>query len=114
MRNARLLFVPTALVLLVMIVATSVLAAPPSRFIVIAPHTKEECLKALDEAKAVGIKFLEKCDWGCMAGDHTGYILTDAKDEASLRKTLPPSWTSVRVISLNKFTAEQIASFHKK
>jgi hypothetical protein len=109
------MFVPTVLLLLLMATAaTSVLASPQPRFLVIANHTKEECVNALDEVKATGTKLLEKCDWGCMAGDHTCYIILEAKDEISLKKMLPGSWNSARITPLNKFTASQIASFHKK
>jgi hypothetical protein len=89
-------------------------ASPKARFLVIAPHTKEECMKALDDVKAMGQKVLDKCDWGCMAGDHTCYVILEAKDEADARKMLPGNWTSAAFHPLNKFTAAQIESFHKK
>jgi hypothetical protein len=89
-------------------------ASPKARFLVIAPHTKEECLKSLDEVKAMGNKALDKCDWGCMAGDHTCYVILEAKDEADARKMLPGDWTNATFHPLNKFTAAQIESFHKK
>lgn len=89
-------------------------ASSGSRFIVVAPHTKEQCLKALDDVKAMGNKLLEKCDWGCMAGDHTCYVVLEGKDEAAVRKMLPGDWSNATVQKLNKFTAAQIASFHKK
>jgi hypothetical protein len=84
------------------------------RFLVTAHHTKEECVKALDEAKETGTKFLDQCDWGCMAGDHTAYVILEGKDEAAVRSSLPKSWASAKITPLNKFTADQIASFHKK
>jgi len=89
-------------------------ASPKARFMVIAPHTKEDCLNALDQVKAMGNKMLEKCDWGCMAGDHTCYVVVEAKDEADARKMIPADWSKAMVHPLNKFTAAQIESFHKK
>ena len=94
--------------------STSPPASGASRFFVTESHTKEECLKALDDAKAVGTGFLNKCDWGCMAGDHTAYLILEGKDEAAVRKSLPAAWSNANIVKLNKFTAEQIASFHKK
>jgi hypothetical protein len=96
--------------------AATLEAAPSShpRFLVTATHTKEECLNALDEVKAAGSKLLDQSDWGCMAGDHSCYLIIEGKDEASVRKSLPQSWAKAKITSLNKFTAEQIASFHKK
>jgi hypothetical protein len=85
-----------------------------ARFLITAHHTKEECVKALDEAKETGTKFLDQCDWGCMAGDHTAYVVLEGKDEATVRKSLPKSWAGAKITPLNKFTPDQIASFHKK
>jgi len=88
--------------------------AADSRFLVVAPHKAEDCLKALDEAKDKGPTFLAKFNWGCMAGDHTGYAVVDAKDEASVRKMLPASMAStVKITKVTPFTAEQIKSFHE-
>ena len=49
------------------------------RFLIETPHKAEDCLKALDEELAKGPKVLEKFDYGCMAGDHTGYAIVDAR-----------------------------------
>jgi hypothetical protein len=49
-----------------------------------------------------------------MAGDHTGYAVIEAKDEAAARAMLPPSLKDVRLVNVTKFTREQIKSFHKK
>jgi hypothetical protein len=85
-----------------------------SRFLITAHHTKEECVKTLDEAKEVGATFLNQCDWGCVAGDHTAYVILEGKDEASVRKSLPKSWAGAKITPLNKFTTDQIAAFHQK
>jgi hypothetical protein len=92
----------------------SVAFASNNRFLVIAAHTPEDCLKVLDEVKAKGPSTLGKFDWGCMAGDHSGYCVIEAKDEAAVKGMLPASMQNARVIKLNKFTAEQIRSFHEK
>jgi hypothetical protein len=87
---------------------------PTSRFLVTEKHTKEECLNALDEVSKVGKKFLDQCDFGCMAGDHSAYVILEGKDEAEIQKMLPASWATAKIVRLNKFTPEQIAAFHKK
>jgi hypothetical protein len=102
-----------ALCAVFVLASTAPALAANSRFLVTAPHTKEECMKTLDEAKAVGKNFLAKVDWGCMAGDHTAYVILEAKDEAAVREMIPASWSEVRVVKLNKFTPAQIESFHK-
>jgi hypothetical protein len=41
------------------------------------PHTKEECLSALDEALGKGKDTQGKFDFGCKVGDHTAFALVD-------------------------------------
>lgn len=55
------------------------------RYIVESPHTKDECLRALDEILAEGPAVLNKFDWGCQTGDHTGYAVVDADNETAVR-----------------------------
>jgi hypothetical protein len=93
---------------------TTSASAKDSRFMVIASHTPEDCLKTLDEANAKGKKFLGQFEWGCMVGDHTGYAMVEAKDEASVKSMLPASMQSAKIVKINKFTADQIKSFHEK
>jgi hypothetical protein len=84
------------------------------RYMILTPHTKEQCLKSLDAMVASSSDLLAKTEWGCMVGDHTGYVIVNAASEEAARNMLPPSERpSARVIKLNKFTPEQIKSFHK-
>jgi len=84
------------------------------RYLIQMPHTKEQCLKALDDMVASSSDLLSMTEWGCMAGDHTGYVIVNAASEAAARNMIPAAErASARVIKLNKFTPEQIKSFHK-
>jgi len=84
------------------------------RYIVVSPHTKEECLRALDEILAKGSETLKKFDWGCAKGDHTGYALIEAENETQVRSMLPSFLKEkAKVINVAKLTPEQIKSFHK-
>lgn len=85
-----------------------------SRYIIESTHTKQECLKALDEMLAKGTDILQKFEWGCFAGDHTGYAIVDAENEAKARGLLPESQRGkARVVQVGRFTPEQIRSLHK-
>lgn len=84
------------------------------KFQVVSSHTPENCLKVLDEVSAKNPKLLSKFDWGCMAGDHTGYAVVEAKDEAAARAMLPAGMQDAKIVKLNKFTTAQIKSFHEK
>jgi len=85
------------------------------RYLVIMPHTAEQCLKALDDMEAASSQLLAKTDWGCMAGDHTGYLVVHAASEQAALGMIPASERAqAKAIKLNKFTPEQIKSFHQK
>jgi len=85
------------------------------RYFVESPHTPQECLRALDEILAKGPGVLGRYEWGCMAGDHTGYAIVEARSESEVRESIPPFLGGkARVVKLNKFTAEQIQDFHRK
>jgi hypothetical protein len=101
-----------AFLLLIPLFTLPAASSPRDRFLVIASHTPEECLNVLDETKAKGV--LGKFEWGCMAGDHTGYAIIEAKDEAAVKSMLPKDMQHAKVVKLNRFTAEQIQSFHDK
>ena len=85
-----------------------------SKYLIISPHTKEECLASLDAAAAMGGANLAKWEWGCMSGDHTGYAFVDASSEQDALKMVPESLRAkARAVKVSQFTAEQIKSFHE-
>jgi len=79
------------------------------------PHTVESCLASLDKISKENSKLLSKIEWGCMSGDHTGYLIVNSKDEKSALEILPASVRDqAKIEKVDKFTKEQIESFHKK
>jgi len=85
------------------------------RYFVESPHTPQECLRALDEILAKGPGALARYEWGCMAGDHTGYAIVEARSESEAKEAIPVFLVGkARVVKLNKFTPEQIRDFHRK
>jgi hypothetical protein len=102
-----------ALALVTLLAATAIAAGGKNRYLVIAPHTPEQCLAALDDIKANDQALLKKIDWGCAAGDHTGYLSVEADSEEAALKSLPEkSRASARAVKVVKFTPEQIQQFH--
>lgn len=84
-----------------------------ARYLIESPHTKEECLKALDEVLEEGTYILDKFEWGCQAGDHTGYAIVDADSEATARNMVPNFIRNkARIVKVGKFSPEQIKAFH--
>jgi len=85
-----------------------------SSFLVSSPHTAEECLASLDEVAASSKGALDKWYWGCMAGDHTGYEIVQASSKAEALMVVPENLRAkAKAVKLNKFSEEQVASFHK-
>ena len=85
-----------------------------ARYIVEIAHTSEDCVEALNSIVAVSREFINRFDWGCKAGDHTGWAIVEAGDESVARMMLPTSLRrGARVVAVNKFTVEDVQSFHK-
>jgi hypothetical protein len=85
-----------------------------AQYLIESSHTKEECLKALDETLAKGPEVLGRFEYGCMAGDHRGWATVEAGSENQAREYVPSFLRSkARVIQVGRFTPEQIRSFHK-
>ena len=92
---------------------TSAPKATPTQYLVEVPHTVAECLASLDETKAMGAEKLNQWSWGCMFGDHTAYLIVNAKSETEALANVPEAERAkAKVIPLTKFTVEQIQSFH--
>lgn len=82
------------------------------RYLVQSPHTPDDCLRALEEVLARGPEALARYEWGCMAGDHTGYAMVEAGSKSDVEATVPRFLQPrARVVELNTFSPEQIRSF---
>ncbi|MFQ5730097.1 MAG: hypothetical protein ACE5GN_07030 [Waddliaceae bacterium] len=58
------------------------------------PHSKKECLMALDEIAKEGKVLLGEFYYGCKAGDHAGYAIVDAENESEQRNSYSISCVS--------------------
>lgn len=81
-------------------------------FVVEAAHTGEECLAGLEKLLAESPALLERFQWGCKNGIHTGWATIGARNEPAARRMLPASlrdkWS---VTEVTKITGEEIAAF---
>jgi hypothetical protein len=86
------------------------------QFLIEMKHTPEQCVAVLDQISSEAPKLLDQVEWGCMAGDHTGYLMVWAENEAAAKNMVPAFLRTddTRIVALNKFTVEQIKSFHGK
>ena len=81
------------------------------RFLVRVPHDPEPlaCAKVVDVFLRTGSHYLAGADWGCADGDHNAWMIVDADSKDDARQVVPAAFRSeTRVVSLNKFTLEQI------
>jgi len=81
------------------------------RFLVESPHTKDDCARVVKQVEAMG--YLTHFEWGCKSGNHTGFAIIEADDEAQARMVVPSmARSAARVVKLNKFTPEMLKSAH--
>ena len=86
-----------------------------AQYFVESPHTKQDCLRALDETVAKGADILDKFSWGCMAGEHTGYAIVEAENESAVQDMIPVFLRDrAHIVKVDKFTPEQIKAYHEK
>ena len=93
--------------------AAAVAAGTKGKYLIIAPHTPEQCLAVLDDINQKDKGLLKKMDWGCTSGDHTGYLTVDAESDAAALKVLPEKERAgAKAIKVVKFSPEEIKQFH--
>jgi hypothetical protein len=82
-----------------------------AQYLVTSPHTAEECMKTLDDVSAMGT--LPKWQFGCMDGDHTGYLITTSTDPAGALAAVPAELRGrAHAVKLHTFTAAELKEAH--
>lgn len=83
-------------------------------YMVESPHTKEECLKALDELVDKEPVLLENSYFGCKVGDHTEYATVEASTEEEVKNKIPEFLRhKVKITEVTRITPEEIKEYHK-
>lgn len=86
-----------------------------THFMIEMPHTKEECMRMLDDIKEKTPDILNKMEWGCMDNNHVGYAIVEAKDKKEALNMLPgKERDKAKVTKLDRFTVKQIEDLHKE
>ena len=57
------------------------------RFLIVSPHTHEECDRAFHEVITAG--YVTHFDWGCTDGDHTGWVTLEADNAKEALMVVP-------------------------
>ncbi|HAL57661.1 MAG TPA: hypothetical protein DCP63_14625 [Bacteroidetes bacterium] len=81
------------------------------RYLIVSPHTVEECKKAIHQVHALG--YITHFDWGCAVGDHTGWAIIEADSEAEALLVVPSfERPKARAVRLKKFSPEEVRGMH--
>ena len=86
-----------------------------NRYLVIAPHTVEDCAKSIEQVEATG--YITHFDWGCKDGVHKSWIVVDVDSKDEAWNIVPPLYRPrATIIQLNAFTMadiEDLVRHHK-
>jgi len=83
------------------------------RYLIELTHGDEHnaCIKALRAIEQSGSHFVTHADWGCVDGTHCGWMIAELDNRDDALRIIPPEFRSeARVVELNQFTREKIAS----
>jgi hypothetical protein len=83
------------------------------RFLIELKHEDEHdaCVRALQALDNFGSHFVTQSDWGCKAGVHSGWFIGEFGDRNEVLQMVPPEYRqSARIVPLNRFTRDEIAS----
>ena len=79
-------------------------------YLIESSHSKEDCLKALDETRD---ELLKDSYFACSSGMHSGWAVVSVPNEAVARDMVPSFIRSkARVTPVAQYSRDQIRSFH--
>lgn len=58
-----------------------------THFLVVSPHTKEDCMAVVKQTLAIG--YLTHFQWGCKAGEHCAWAMIEAENEKEALLSVP-------------------------
>lgn len=82
-----------------------------ARYLIEVSHEADEkaCAVAIEILLRTGSHYLTNAEWGCMDGDHRGWIVVEADNKEEARSVLPPLYRpQARIVKLNRFSLEEI------
>lgn len=82
-----------------------------ARYLIEVSHEADEkaCAVAIEILLRTGSHYLTNAEWGCMDGDHRGWIVVEADSKEEARSVLPPLYRpQARIVKLNRFSLDEI------
>jgi hypothetical protein len=81
------------------------------RFLVISPHTAEDCAKVVGQVYAAG--YLTHYEWGCGDGEHCAWAIIEAENSSEALLSVPSvARPKARAIRLMRFSPEKAKAMH--
>ena len=83
------------------------------RYLIELTHEDEHdaCVRALRAIEQYGAHFVTHADWGCYDGCHCGWLVVELDSREEALRLVPPEFRpEAKIVQLNKFTREEIAS----
>ena len=79
------------------------------KYIIISPHTAEDCKMAVKHFREHHAGFLTHFEWGCYDNDHTAYAFIDADSHEAAKLTVPPLFRDkAKAIMLTNFDPKKM------
>jgi hypothetical protein len=83
-----------------------------NRYLIISPHTVEECTKTIQHIEAAG--YITHFDWGCKDGEHCGWAIIEAENPKEALLVVPAfDRPKARAVMLTKFGPKDIPTVHR-
>jgi hypothetical protein len=60
------------------------------RYLIVSPHTAEDCRMAIEHFSKYNAGFLTHFEWGCYDEDHTAYAFVEADSHEQALLAVPP------------------------
>jgi hypothetical protein len=81
------------------------------KFLIEVPHDPDTqgCARVVQVFLTSGSHFLTNAQWGCMAGEHTAWMIVEVDSKEEARSIVPPAFRAhARIVGLNQFSLEQV------
>jgi hypothetical protein len=82
-----------------------------TNFLIEVPHEDkaEECALAIKLFLQSGSHYLTHADWGCLDGEHKGWIIVEANNKEEALGILPSALRyKAKIVMLSKFSMEDV------
>ena len=82
-----------------------------AKYLIEVPHEAEKvaCARAVRILLTTGSHYLTNAEFGCLDGEHKGWIIAELESKEEARGILPPAYRSqARIVKLTKFSIKEL------